>query len=150
MGRIARKTSTPDLGILGARLLFGLQGELFRRGAELGFGDLKPKHGAVLAYLDENGIGQNELTRLAGRNKQTIGAILDELERLGYLTRVPDPADRRARLIMPTGRGLEWMRVSDGIVEDIERRHAEMVGTEEYAAFLRTLKTITGSSQEIH
>ncbi|BBH69248.1 hypothetical protein ACTI_59330 [Actinoplanes sp. OR16] len=145
MGRLARKTASPDLGILGARLLFGLQGELFRRGAELGFNDLRPQHGAVLAYLDENGLRQTEITRLAGRNKQTIGAILDELERLGYLTRVPDPTDRRARLVMPTARGTAWMEVSDAIIADIERRHARMVGEEDYAAFLNTLKIITGS-----
>lgn len=144
MGRAARKAEAPDLGMLAARLLFGLQGELFRRGAERGFDDLRPRHGAVLAFLDEDGLGQNELTRLAGRNKQTIGAILDELEKLGYVTRVPDPADRRARLVMPTHRGREWMTVSDGIVADIEERHAASVGRAEYAAFLRTLRAITG------
>ncbi|MBG0563747.1 MarR family winged helix-turn-helix transcriptional regulator [Actinoplanes aureus] len=145
MRRSARKTESPDLGILAARLLFGLQADLFRRGAELGFGDLRPKHGAVLAYLDEDGLRQAELTRLAGRNKQTIGAILDELEKLGYVTRVPDPADRRSRLILPTERGRQWMELSDRIVADIERRHAEAVGAEEYAAFLRTLTAVTGA-----
>ncbi|RKN29662.1 hypothetical protein [Micromonospora musae] len=61
-----------DLGMLATRLLFGLQSELFRRGAEEGFDDLRPRHGAVLAHLDEDGLRQTDLTRLAGRNKQTI------------------------------------------------------------------------------
>ncbi|KUL28769.1 MarR family winged helix-turn-helix transcriptional regulator [Actinoplanes awajinensis] len=143
MGRTARKTESPDLGMLAARLLFSLQSELFRRGAELGFGDLRPQYGAVLAYLDEEGSRQTELTRLAGRNKQTIGAILDELEKLGYVSRVPDPADRRARLIVPTARGREWMDLSDGIVADIERRHAAELGAATYAAFRETLQAIT-------
>jgi DNA-binding MarR family transcriptional regulator len=131
--------------MLATRLLFGLQSELFRRGAEQGFDDLRPKHGAVLAYLDENGSRQNELTRLAGRNKQTIGAILDELEKLGYLTRVADPDDRRARLIVPTARGRQWMKLSDGIVADIESRYASEVGEQPYAAFLDTLRAITAA-----
>ncbi|GAA2693055.1 MarR family winged helix-turn-helix transcriptional regulator [Actinoplanes palleronii] len=143
MGRTARKTESPDLGMLAARLLFSLQSELFRRGAELGFGDLRPQYGAVLAYLDEEGSRQTELTRLAGRNKQTIGAILDELEKLGYVSRVPDPADRRARLIVPTARGREWMDLSDGIVADIERRHSAELGAATYAAFRETLQAIT-------
>ena len=143
MSRTARKTAAPDLGMLAARLLFGLQSELFRRGAEEGFGDLRPKHGAVLAYLDEDGLRQTELTRLAGRNKQTVGAILDELEVLGYVTRVPDPADRRARLGVPTDRGRRWMELSDGIVAGIEERHAAAVGRDEYAAFIRTLMAVT-------
>ena len=145
MGRSARKEADPDLGTLAARLLFGLQGELFRRGAEHGFDDVRPRHGAVLAYLDEDGIRLGDLARHAGRNKQTIAAILDELETLGYLHRVPDPADRRAKLIMPTDRGRELMRVSDEIVADIERRHAEELGDTVYAEFRRTLRRITGA-----
>jgi DNA-binding MarR family transcriptional regulator len=140
MGRSSR---TADLGMLATGLLFGLQSELFRRSAVEGFGDLRPRHGAVTAYLDENGLRQNDLVRLSGRNKQTIGAIIDELETMGYVTRVTDPADRRAKLIMPTERGLRLMEVSDGIVADIERKYAAMVGREAYAQFLRTLSVIT-------
>jgi DNA-binding MarR family transcriptional regulator len=143
MGRTARKTAAPDLGMLAARLLFGLQAELFRRGAGQGFADLRPRHGAVLAVLDEDGLRQSDLTRLSGRTKQTIGAIVDELEKLGYLTRVPDPSDRRARLVVPTDRGRRWMELSDAIVADIERRHAAEVGAEEYTAFVRTLRAVT-------
>ncbi|MCO8276735.1 MarR family transcriptional regulator [Actinoplanes sp. TRM 88003] len=145
MGRSARPA---DLGMLAARLLFGLQGELFRISAEHGFGDLRPQHGAVLAHLDEDGLRQNDLTRLAGRNKQTIGAILDELQKLGYVERVPDPADRRAKLIMPTERGLALMRLSDQIVAEIENRYSKIVGRDDYDTFLRTLRAITGSEDQ--
>ncbi|GAA3454225.1 MarR family winged helix-turn-helix transcriptional regulator [Dactylosporangium matsuzakiense] len=103
---------------------FGLQAELFARAAALGFDDVGPRHGAVLAYLDEEGIRLADLARLAGRNKQTIAAILDELEQLGYVHRTADPADRRAKLIRPTERGRAIMRISDEIVADIEARHA--------------------------
>lgn len=140
---MGRSTRTADLGMLATRLLFGLQSELFRRSAEEGFGDLRPRHGAVTAYLDENGLRQNDLVRLSGRNKQTIGAIIDELETMGYVSRVTDPADRRAKLIVPTERGLRLMQVSDGIVADIEKRYAAKVGRDAYAQFLRTLSVIT-------
>jgi DNA-binding MarR family transcriptional regulator len=83
------------------------------------------------------------VARPAGRDKQTIGAILDELQKIGYVTRVPDPADGRARLIVPTGRGREWKRVSDEIVADIERRHAARVGESDYAAFKRVFTMLT-------
>ncbi|MGJ6966734.1 MarR family winged helix-turn-helix transcriptional regulator [Streptosporangium sp. G11] len=139
MGRSARKEAEPDLGMLAARLLFGVQEELFRRAAELGFDDIGPRHGGVMAYLDEEGIGVSELVRLTGRSKQTTGAILDELEKLGYLRRAPDPADRRARLIMPTPRGLDFMRVSDALVADIEDQHVRALGKEVYAGFKSVL-----------
>jgi hypothetical protein len=81
--RSERKLKTPDMGIRAVRLLFGLQSELFGRAARRGFDDLRPRHGAVLAYLDDDGIRLGDLTRIAGRNKQTIAAIVDELEDLG-------------------------------------------------------------------
>ena len=143
MGRGARKAATPDLGVLAARLLFGLQEELFDRAAQLGFGDLRPRHGAVTAYLDEDGIRLVDLARLAGRNKQTIAAILDEVEKLGYVYRATDPADRRAKLIMPTDRGRELMRVSDEIVAGIEARHEKTLGKAAYAEFKASLDAVT-------
>jgi len=142
--RSERKLKTPDLGILAVRLLFGVQSELFRRTAQHGFDDLRPRHGAVLAYLDDEGIRLVDLARIAGRNKQTIAAILDELEKIGYVYRTSDPADRRAKLIMPTQRGLEAMQLSDEILADIEAHYAEQLGQRRYAQFKRALRTVTG------
>jgi DNA-binding MarR family transcriptional regulator len=147
VGRGARKAATPDLGVLAARLLFGLQAELFDRAARHGFDDLRPRHGAVVAYLDEDGVRLVDLARLAGRNKQTIAAILDELEKLGYVHRVADPADRRAKLVMPTDRGRELMRISDEIVADIEARHEERLGAAAYAEFKTALRAVTGADR---
>ena len=143
MRRSERKLKTPDLGILALRLLFGVQSELFRRAAQHGFDDLRPRHGAVLAYLDDEGIRLVDLARIAGRNKQTIAAILDELEKLGYVYRATDPADRRAKLIMPTERGRKAMQLADDILADIESRYAEQLGQRRYAQFKRALRAVT-------
>ncbi|MEV4350125.1 MarR family transcriptional regulator [Actinoplanes sp. NPDC049596] len=140
---MSRSTRPADLGMLATRLLFGLQSELFGRCAAEGFDDLRPRHGAVLAYLDEGGLRQNDFVRLSGRNKQTIATILDELQALGYVTRVPDPRDRRAKLIMPTPRGSALMALSDAIVRDIEAQYAEKVGRPAYQGFVATLAAIT-------
>jgi DNA-binding MarR family transcriptional regulator len=149
MGRSARKQATPDLGVLAARLLFGLQAELFHRAAEQGFDDVRPRHGTALAYLDEDGIRLGDLARQAGRNKQTIAAILDELEKLGYTYRAADPADRRAKLIIPTDRGRQLMQISDEIVADIEERHAAKLGRAAYADFIQVLRAITGNGMAV-
>jgi DNA-binding MarR family transcriptional regulator len=144
-GRTERKQTDPDLAALAARLLFGLQAELFQQVRELGFDDLRPRHGAVLAYLDESGTRPGDLARLAGRRKQTIGAIIDELEQRGYVTREPDPTDRRARLIVPTERGLAIMEASDAIVADIEDRHAAALGRQKYARLKAGLNAIVNA-----
>ena len=140
--RSERQQWNPDLGVLAARLSDATQAELFERLAEQGHGDLRPRHGGVLAYLDEDGIRPTELARLSGRHKQVVGRLVDELEDLGYVDRRADPADRRAKLIVPTERGLEAMRLADGIVAEIERRHAEAAGRKTYAEFRNVLRSI--------
>jgi DNA-binding MarR family transcriptional regulator len=143
MKRSSAKLTEPDLGVLVAWLFFGLQRELVQRAAEAGFDDLRSRHGAVLAYLDEEGIRLADLARIAGRNKQTIAAIVDELESLGYVRRVPDPADRRAKLIVPTKRGRQRMHLGDDIVAKIERRYETKLGRNFYAKFKQALEAIT-------
>jgi DNA-binding MarR family transcriptional regulator len=128
--------------VLASRLLFSLQDELFEGLAEAGYGDLHPRHGAVLAFLDEDGIRATELARLSGRHKQIVGRLVDELEELGYVERRPDPADRRAKLIFPTERGLDQLRLGDQIIADIEARHASEVGSRTYAQFRDVLRGV--------
>jgi DNA-binding MarR family transcriptional regulator len=147
--RRERQELNPDLGVLASQLLFSLQAELFARLAEAGYGDLHPRHGAVLAYLDEDGIRATDLARLSGRHKQIVGRTIDELEELGYVERRPDPQDRRAKLVFPTARGLEQIRRGDEIVADIEARHARSIGGRSYAEFRDALRDVVARSREV-
>jgi DNA-binding MarR family transcriptional regulator len=146
--RSERQQWNPDLGVLASQLLLSLQDELFARLAEEGYDDLHPRHGAVLAYLDEDGVRATELARLCGRHKQVVGRLVDELEDLGYVERRQDPADRRAKLVVPTKRGLEQMRRGDEIVADIEARHAKVTGARDYAEFRNVLRGVVARSRE--
>jgi DNA-binding MarR family transcriptional regulator len=96
----------------------------------------------VLAARLHLGI-QRDLARLAGRNKQTIAAIVDELEHLGYLHRTDDPADRRAKLIVPTPKGRRRIRAGDQIIASIEERHQAQLGPAAYTALKHALRAIT-------
>lgn len=143
--RSERQQWNPDLGVLATRLSLTVHDELFKRLAAGGYSDLHPRHSAVLAYLDEDGVRATELARLTGRPKQIVGRLVDELEQLGYVERRPDPADRRAKLVVPTERGLAQMRLGDEIVAEIEGRHAEAVGRQAYAEFRNALRGIVVS-----
>ena len=132
----------PDLGVLASQLTFSLQEELFARLAAEGYDDLHPRHWAVLSYLDEDGVRATELARLSGRHKQVVGRLVDELEHLGYVERRADPQDRRAKLVVPTERGLEQLRHGDEIVAEIEARHAQAIGGRNYAAFRDALRGV--------
>jgi DNA-binding MarR family transcriptional regulator len=147
--RSERQQWNPDLGVLASQLSYSLQEELFARLTAEGYDDLYPRHWAVLAYLDEDGVRATELARLSGRHKQIVGRLVDELEELGYVERRPDPVDRRAKLIVPTDRGLEQLRLGDEIVAEIEARHAAAIGGRNYAAFRDALRGVVARSREV-
>jgi len=140
--RSERQQWNPDLAVLASRLSHSIESELFARLRERGHEGLHPRHGAVLAYLDEDGVRATDLARLSGRHKQVVGRLVDELETLGYVERRPDPGDRRAKLIVPTKPGLEVLREADEIVAEIERRHAEETGRRTYAEFRDVMRRI--------
>lgn len=147
--RSERRWQDPDLGVLAVRVLLAVQRELFARLAAAGHGDLRPRHGAVLAYLDEEGIRATDLAALSGRQKQVVGRLIDEMEGLGYVERRPDPSDRRAKLVVPTERGREAMRLADEITLELERRHARTAGSRSsYERVRRALRSIVLSMEE--
>jgi DNA-binding MarR family transcriptional regulator len=144
-GGTQREQRQMGLGILAATLLFAVQDALYARLEEAGHGQLTRLHGAVIAHLDEEGTRATELARRSGRHKQVIGRIVDELEALGYVDRFPEPGDRRAKLVVPTDRGREAMRLSDEIIGDLERRLAGELGKADYRDFKRSLRAVVDS-----
>jgi DNA-binding MarR family transcriptional regulator len=143
MRRSERKQADPDLGILSSRLLFAVQKALYEGMAGEQGKSIGPRHGAVLAHLDEEGSRATDLARLSGQHKQVIGTLIDELEAAGYVQREPDPQDRRAKLIVPTALGLAKMRRSDEIVAALEEDYAKALGARNFATFKRLFKAIT-------
>ncbi len=133
-----------DIGVLSANLLAMFQKELFTRLAAAGHEQLRPRHGAVMAYIGRDGSRASELSERSGQHKQVIGTLIDELERLGYVARQPDPADRRAKLVVPTDRGRDQMEQARRIIFDIEAGFARQVGQDRFAGFKAVFAEITG------
>jgi len=118
--------------------------ELSRRVADVGYADIRPGHGCVFGNIDpQDGSRLTELADRALMTKQSVGEVTSDLEQRGYVERVPDPADGRAKIIRLTARGREAQAIGRGLIEDIERDWAERVGTEHVAALRETLEAIT-------
>ena len=81
--------------------------ELHRRIAERGHPAVRTPHGNVFAFLDDDGTQVSELARRAQITKQSMAELVAHLERHGYVQRIPDPTDRRAKLVRATARGRE-------------------------------------------
>jgi DNA-binding MarR family transcriptional regulator len=67
-----------------------------------------------------------------------------ELERLGYVLRLPDPQDGRAKIIKLTERGREACLTGDRLLAEIEREWAEELGEEAVAALRSVAERIAG------
>jgi DNA-binding MarR family transcriptional regulator len=76
--------------------------------------------------------------------KQAMSEATSDLERLGYLERVPDPTDRRARILRLTARGKQAQRTGFAILDDIEADWARQYGAEQMRELRAVLAQHTG------
>jgi DNA-binding MarR family transcriptional regulator len=109
------------------------------------FDDLRVTHGCVFRYVRETGMRLTEIAERANVTKQSAGEIVDDLVELGYVERVPDPADRRAKLVCLTGRGERAQEFGFRTFAAIEERWAERFGTERIAGLRRTLEEVVAT-----
>jgi DNA-binding MarR family transcriptional regulator len=99
--------------------------------AAAGHPEIRDGHGCVFGFIDiEHGSRLTDLAANAGFTKQAVGEAVTELERLGYVTREPDPRDRRAKIIKLTDRGMDAVIKGRRIFAEIEREWAEQIGPE--------------------
>jgi DNA-binding MarR family transcriptional regulator len=105
--------------------------KLRERIAEAGHPDIREGHGCVFGFIDlEQGSRLTDLAASAGLTKQAVGEAVTELERLGYVKRVPDPQDGRAKIIKLTDRGMDAVIKGRRIFAGIEQEWAEQIGPE--------------------
>lgn len=96
--------------------------------AAAGFDDMTPSQGRIAARIGPNGTRIGDLADQALVTKQTATATVDRLERAGYVRRVPDPADARARLVVIAERGQEVIRVAREAEAEIQAEWVRHLG----------------------
>jgi DNA-binding MarR family transcriptional regulator len=97
---------------------------------EAGYGDIRPTHGCVFRFVREEGMRLTELATFADMTKQSIGEIVDDLADRGYVERIPDPADRRAKLIRLTEKGEQAQATGRALFAKLEQRLADRYGAD--------------------
>lgn len=96
-------------------------------------------HTTVLPHLDLEG---TRLTTLAERmqvSKQFVGQLLEDLEELGVVERVPDPTDGRAKLVRFTPRGKRALLQGLDVLDEIEGAIVEAIGPKRAEALVASL-----------
>jgi DNA-binding MarR family transcriptional regulator len=73
---------------------------------------------------------------------------INQLEAAGYVERVPDPTDGRAKIIRLTQRGWEVRRVGDEIIASIEHECVQELGEERIRQFKALVKDVSSVLEE--
>jgi DNA-binding MarR family transcriptional regulator len=129
------------IGQLLVRLLRQFRAELFEPAADSGYGDLREPHLQIFGNI----YGGARLTDLAARAQLSLAAtseLVNDLQRLGYLERQPDPHDGRAKLIVPTERGRTALADAGDRVAVIERHWADLIGPARFAEACEALQEL--------
>jgi DNA-binding MarR family transcriptional regulator len=107
-----------------------------------GFGDVRPAHFTVFQHLPPEGMRLTDLAEAALLTKQSMGYLVDDLEVLGYVERVPEPGDRRAKLVRLTSRGRQVDDTVREVIRNLEAAWAARLGEQEYAQLTRLLRAL--------
>lgn len=124
------RRAPPNLAILLREPFRALNDELVDRFAARGHPEVRYAHGNVFQYLDDAGTRVSVLADRAGMTKQSMAQLVAHLEEHHYVERVPDPADRRAKLVRLTDRGRELFVVVREFVAEVEARLDRRMGAE--------------------
>lgn len=130
------------IGQLLVRLLREFRDDLAEPRAAAGYGDVREPHLQIFGNIRVGGIRLTELADRAQLSPAATSELVNNLTELGYLTRRPDPADGRAKLIDLTDRGRRLMAVAGERVADIEQRWSAVVGAKNFAQMCRTMQRL--------
>ncbi|HSS42627.1 MAG TPA: MarR family transcriptional regulator [Solirubrobacterales bacterium] len=109
------------------------------------YSDIRPTHGCVFRFVQGEGLRLTEIAERAKLTKQSVGEIVDDLVQRGYAKRIPDPDDRRAKLICLTERGEAAQAHGRKLFAKVERRWAQRYGAERIAALRELLEEIAAT-----
>ena len=94
--------------------------ELVGRLHGAGYDDITAAHQSVFENIDPDGTRLTALAERSGMTHQSMGELIHALERGGYLQRLDDPNDRRARVIVLTKRGRDLVRCAIAEIAEID------------------------------
>jgi DNA-binding MarR family transcriptional regulator len=121
-----------------------MEGRVFQALAAAGFDDFTPAQARVMQRIGPAGTRLTELADAAQVTKQTVGYLVDQLERAGYVRRTPDPSDARARLVRVAERGLATQPIAAAVVAEVEAEWRAHLGPRRWDQLRDALSRLRG------
>ncbi len=131
-----------ELGILLFVANRALEQRAFEAVVAAGITDITLAQARVAARIAPGGTRVSDLALQARVTKQSAAFLVEQLEAAGYVERVPDPTDRRARLVRLTPRAQRVAQAADAEVERVLAEWAEHVGEERLRQVYETLRDL--------
>ena len=110
------------------------------------FDDLRISDSRVMAFLPARGARLSELAERAQMTKQSMGELVADLERRGYVQRLPDPADGRAKLVVFTDRGRAANHAALRAVAAVEAEWTRKWGAERVGTLRAILEDVVDAA----
>jgi len=131
-----------ELGILLFVANRALEQRAFDAVVAAGITDITLAQARVAARIGPDGSRVSELAEQARVTKQSAAFLVEQLETAGYVERVPDPTDGRARLVRLTTRARRVARAADAEVQRVLTEWADHVGEERLRQMHETLRDL--------
>ena len=110
-----------------------------------GYAELSNFHGALLSNLDLDGTRVTVLAERLGVTKQSASQLVNELENINYVERIPDPTDRRASLVKFTPTGWNFCLEANRVRLEIEAEFRTVLGADGFDTLRDTLERLLKS-----
>ena len=138
-----------DLGRLLLEAHRALGAEFVATLDERGYPDARPGHAAVVLHIDRrSGTRLTDLAHRARMTKQGMMLVVDDLEGRGYVRRVPDPEDARAKIVRLTAGGRRYVAEARRGITGIEGGVRRDLGDRRYEALRYALEELIGLEVE--
>ena len=134
---------TPYVGAMLGIVWQWVRDQLYAGVVAAGYDDLNAAHVGLWRYPGLEGLRPSHLADRRGITKQSVNELLGHLEQHGYLSRVPDSADGRARVIRLTSKGWRLQRTIYAEAGAAQLRIAEILGPRRFAQLHSSLELLT-------
>jgi DNA-binding MarR family transcriptional regulator len=122
--------------------VYQLLGDRIVAGVQAAGHPIRASHSAVFIHMDLDGIRLSHLAAKATMTAQAMGELVDDLQRLGYLERLPDPTDGRAKLIRLTESGIAALQSAFDTIATIEDDLSRLLGRRRLVDLRATLREV--------
>jgi DNA-binding MarR family transcriptional regulator len=112
-----------------------------------GVGELRPSQATALLFVDRAGTRLSDMAQRADITKQAMMQLVDDLQEMGCVRRVPDAEDARAKIVRLTAKGLRQRASARKAIQAVESRLRRRLGGRRYEGLRGLLEDVSRAEE---